>query len=195
MKAKNLGIFSAIFASICCVGPLLLVMVGLGSLGIGAVIGKYHWWFVGAGVLLIIIAWKYYFKERRACNLKGCQMENKQATLITLIVATIIVAFFVGLNLYTYTAKPSSIIPKTSVANLESIIIPVKGMTCLTCELTVSSSLKKVDGVIEATASAKEGKVKVAFDPKKTNLNKLIEAVNKTGYKASAPGEIKETAE
>lgn len=50
MKAKKLGIFSAILASICCLGPLILVLIGLGSLGIGAVISRYHWWFLGGGI-------------------------------------------------------------------------------------------------------------------------------------------------
>lgn len=102
MKAKNLGIFSAIFASICCVGPVVLILLGLGTLGIGAIIGKYHWWFLSAGILLIIIAWRYYFKEKKTCDLRACQMENKKLTLFILVIATLIVIFFIGLNLYMY---------------------------------------------------------------------------------------------
>lgn len=187
MKAKNLGIFSAIFASICCVGPLLLILLGLGTLGIGAVIGRYHWWFVGGGILLILIAWSYYHREKRACGLKACQMENKRATLVTLIIATLIVTFFVGLNLYTYLGKSEDIRPVSSGANLQYIEISVEGMTCLTCEFSVSTALKKIGGVIEATASAKEKKAKVKYDPAKTNIERLVEAINKTGYKASLP--------
>lgn len=185
MKAKNLGIFSAIFASICCVGPLVLILLGLGTLGIGAIIGRYHWWFVGGGIFLISIAWGYYFKEKKTCNLRGCQMQNKRVTLITLIMATLIVTFFMGLNLYTYLAKPSEVRPVSSGVNFQYLEIPVEGMTCFTCELAVSGALKKIDGVVEATASAKEKKAKVKFDPAKTNINQLIEAINKTGYKAA----------
>lgn len=185
MKAQKLGIFSAIVVSICCVGPLLLILLGLGALGIGAVIGRYHWWFVGGGILLISIAWSYYFKEKRTCDLKSCQVENKRATLATLIIATLIVAFFVGLNLYTYLGKSSEVKPVSSQVNLQYIEIPVEGMTCFTCELTVSTALKKIDGVVEATASAKEEKAKVKYDPDKTSINQLVEAINKTGYKAS----------
>lgn len=106
MKAKNLGIFSAFFASICCLGPLILVLVGLGGLGLGAVIGKYHWWFLGGGILLLIIAWRYYFKEKKSCELKSCQMENKHLTQIRLTIATLVVVFFVGLNLYVASIEP-----------------------------------------------------------------------------------------
>lgn len=187
MRVKNIGIFSAIFVSVCCVGPLLLILLGLGTLGIGAIIGKYHWWFLDVSILLIIIAWRYYFKEKRSCDLKGYQMENKKQTQVFLLIATIIVAFFVGLNSYAYFGKADNIISASALANLEYIEIPVEGMTCVTCELTVSSSLKKINGVVEAKAFVREKKAKVKYDPTKTNINKLIEAINKTGYKASWP--------
>lgn len=189
MKAKNLGIFSAILASVCCLGPLILVLVGLGSLGIGVAIGRYHWWFLGVGVLLIIITWRFYFKEKKSCDLKACQMENKKATLIILIAATLVVAFFVGLNFYTYIGKSSSITPSFSKENLESVVIPVEGMTCFTCEVAVSSALKKIDGVISSKASAKEGIVKINYDPSRTNMNQLVAIINKTGYKAKLSGD------
>lgn len=184
MKAKNIGIFSAIFASICCVGPLILVLVGLGGLGIGVVIGKYHWWFLGIGVLLISIAWSYYFKEKRTCDLKACQMENKRITQIILTFATLIIIFFIGVNLYTYFGKSLNITKTATIANTETIVIPVEGMTCLTCEITVTQALRKVEGVISASASAKGKNAKVVYNPNKTNINQLTEAINKTGYKA-----------
>lgn len=123
------------------------------------------------GVLLISVAWRYYFKEKRACDLKACQMENKRATLFTLIIATFIVTFFVGFNLYTYLGKSSDVRPVSSGVSLQYLEIPVEGMICFTCELTVSTALNKIDGVVEAIASAKEQKVKVRFDPAKTNIN------------------------
>lgn len=187
MKAKNLGIFSAIFASICCVGPVVLILLGLGTLGIGAVIGKYHWWFLGVGILLITIAWRAYFKEKRTCELRACQMENKRLTQIILMLATIIIIFFVGLNLYSYLGKSLNNNESTAMINTKTVIIPVDGMSCFTCEVTVTSGLKKVEGVISATASVKKKSAKVIYDPSKTNIEHLIEAVNKTGYKASMP--------
>lgn len=185
MKTKNLGILSALFASVCCLGPLILALIGLSSLGLGRIVGKYHWWFLGAGILLIIIAWTNYFKEKRACDLKACQMENKRITQIILTFATLIVVFFVSLNLYTYLGKATDINEITTIANTKTTIISVEGMTCLSCEIRITSALKKINGVINASASAKEKTVTVKYDPNKTNINQLIAAINKTGYKAS----------
>lgn len=78
MKASKLGILSVAIASICCVGPLLLILLGLGSLGIGAAIGKYHWYLIVAALLLLTFAWKNYLKKKKTCDLKTCKMEDKK---------------------------------------------------------------------------------------------------------------------
>lgn len=187
MKAKNLGIFASLFASICCLGPLILVLVGLGSLGIGAAIGKHHWWFLSGGILLLIIAWRYYFKEKKSCDLTGCQMRNKRLTQIILTTATVVVVFFVGLNLYPNLSKSPRVRETTVPASAETVTIPIEGMSCFTCEITVASALKNVDGVINASASVNEKTATVTYYPEKTDINRLIEAINGTGYKASMP--------
>lgn len=102
MKSGILGVVSAVFASVCCVGPLLLALIGL---GMGAVIGRYHWLFLGIGVLLIVIAWIYYFKERKV------SMRNKRLTQVVLIIATIVVTFFVMWSIYPYISKSCCITP------------------------------------------------------------------------------------
>jgi mercuric ion transport protein len=90
MRAIRIGVLSAIVASICCIGPLILIALGLGSLGLGAIISKYHGLFLSAGMLLILFSWIRYFNEKKRCNIKKCQMENKRVTLIVLIISTTI---------------------------------------------------------------------------------------------------------
>lgn len=189
MKASKLGILSAAIASICCLGPLLIILLGLGSLGIGAAIGRYHWYFIAAALVLLTFAWRSFLKKKKACDLKACKMENKKITLFTLIISTLIVAIFVALNVYTYVAQKDFADKGTKAELIETktAVIPVEGMTCFTCELTVSSAIKKVEGVITAKASAKDGKAWVEYDPSKTNIQQLAEAINKTGYKARIP--------
>lgn len=189
MKASKLGILSALIASACCVGPLLLILLGLGSLGIGAAIGKYHWYFIAGALVLIAFAWRSFFKEKKTCNLKGCEMENKRVTLITLIIVSLIVAIFVGLNVYTYAVQKDYSKERKEAVSVETktVNIPVEGMTCFACEVSVSSALKRINGVINARASAKERIASVSYDPARTDTEQLIEAINKTGYKASLP--------
>lgn len=187
MKLIKIGVLSAIVTSVCCTGPLILIALGLGSLGLGAVISKYHGLFLTSGILLILFSWIRYFNEKKRCNIKKCQMENKRVTLTVLIISTTIVLFFVGLNLYTYAGRPLAIEPTISVADVKTVSIPVEGMTCFTCEVSVSSALKRVDGVISVKASAKDGMALINYDPDKIDVRQLIKVINNTGYKASLP--------
>ncbi|MCQ9204880.1 MAG: mercuric transporter MerT family protein [Omnitrophica bacterium] len=187
MKSIKMGILSAISASICCIGPIILIALGFGSLSLGAVINKYHGAFLTVGILLILFSWIRYIKEKKNCHIKKCQMENKKITLITLIITTSIVSFFLILNFYTYAARPLVVDSFTLLADTKTVLIPVKGMTCFTCEVSVSSALKRVNGVISVRASAKEGIALVNYEPDKTGLSQLIKAINNTGFKASLP--------
>ncbi len=99
MKADTLGILSALVASVCCVTPLIVVLLGLGSLGIGAALGQFHWWFLFAAIWLLTYGWRAYVQEQRRCRTAQCEMRRSNTTRTMLIGASVIVAAFVGLNL------------------------------------------------------------------------------------------------
>ena len=184
MKAKGLGIVSAMTASVCCLGPFVLLLAGLGGLGLGAVIGKYHWYFILGAILLLTFAWRSYFKERKSCESAHCEMEGKKMTRNILVLASAVVLTFAGLNFYTY-AKGSRgvLISETGVR----VSIPVEGMSCFTCEVAVQSAVKKLPGVHQVKASARDKVAVVSYDPQKANLEQIVAAINQTGYRAEKP--------
>src|SRR5690606_7466351 len=58
-------------------------------------------------------------------------------------------------------------------------------MTCAACSNRVEKGLLKEEGVIEANVNLASEKATVIFDESKTNVEKLIERVKKTGYSAA----------
>jgi len=188
MKPERFGILAGLTASLCCLGPPLLILLGLGSLGLGSFFGKYHWYFILAGTLLLGFAWRSYLKEKRRCTAAGCRMVRQGQTRSILLLATLIVAVFVGLNLYTYARGQSEMTPISKIGE-KQVIIPVEGMSCFTCELSVQKALGDLVGVKSSKASAKKGSVIVLYDPKQISVMDLVEAIDKTGYKASFPKE------
>lgn len=186
MQARKVGIFAAILASLCCVGPLLLAALGLGSLGISAFIGANHWYFIAGAGAVLALAWYLYFRERRRCETEQCEIVGGKATRITLPLVTFAVLGFFSLNLYTYAGGDiggSSILP----AAYTQTVIPVEGMTCVTCTIPVEKSLKKLEGVQAAKASIAKKSVTVNYDPEQVQIEQLVKAVNSTGYKAQLP--------
>src|SRR3989338_2949094 len=129
MKSDKLGILSALFASVCCVTPLLLVFLGLGSLGIGAVLGRFHWWFLGAALVLLTVAWRRYFQERRRCATEQCEMASGTPIRWTLLIASLVVTAFAGLNVYTFAGQrqQTAATPGNPSSTATEVGIPVEG--------------------------------------------------------------------
>ncbi|MEQ9441926.1 MAG: mercuric transport protein MerTP [Cyclobacteriaceae bacterium] len=65
----------------------------------------------------------------------------------------------------------------------QTIELPVKGMTCSGCESHVTHAVGELAGVKEVKASYEKGNAIVKYDPDKVEKDKIVEAINKTGYK------------
>ena len=68
---------------------------------------------------------------------------------------------------------------------MSEIILEIEGMTCGHCQMTVAKALKDVKGVEEVEVNLETSKAKILFKEGKSNESKLIDAVQKAGYKAS----------
>jgi copper chaperone len=64
----------------------------------------------------------------------------------------------------------------------ETASLTVTGMKCGGCENNVTSKLLALDGVKTASASSKEKAVNVEFDPDKTSLDAIKQAITDVGY-------------
>src|SRR6266513_956710 len=191
MKAKYAGILSAVLGSICCVGPLLLIALGLGTSA--AIIGRYHWIFVGAAIVVLVWAWTKHFREKAQCACEHRAMYGRRISLLTLIVASVLVVAFAALNISRY-AFPGSAAPVSQSPTFQRIVIPVEGMSCATCEVAVRHALKRIDGVKSAHVSVATKTATVDYDAAKTNTEQLVAAINSTGYRASLPDNVSDPA-
>ncbi|MGH7820908.1 MAG: heavy-metal-associated domain-containing protein [Candidatus Binatia bacterium] len=185
MRAKNLGFASAILASTCCVVPVGLAVLGLGSLGLGSLIGTYHWYFLGAAVVLLAVGWGYFLREKRRTEALGSDLRNERTTRNSLALASGVVAFFLGLNVYAVlggSGGVGAVAVSTQAVAGETIIVPVRGMSCVACEVPIESNLRKIDGVLEADASAQRSDVVVTAKPGAVSVEAIADAVRAAGY-------------
>jgi copper chaperone len=72
--------------------------------------------------------------------------------------------------------------PKKAAVKLTRIELDVTGMTCEGCEKAIVASVSKLEGIGEATASHTDGKVIVAYDSTRTNLDAISTAIADAGY-------------
>ncbi len=88
----------ALLSSLCCLLPLAVIVLGLGSGAFMAVTMRYRWILIPAGVLGVATAFALYGRERRRCDALACRMVGRRATLTLLIVASLVVATSIVLD-------------------------------------------------------------------------------------------------
>ncbi|MGI9077112.1 MAG: heavy-metal-associated domain-containing protein [Gemmatimonadaceae bacterium] len=70
-------------------------------------------------------------------------------------------------------------------ADTQQVVLRVKGMTCESCERTVTIMLSRTPGVIRASVSYARREATVLYDASRTAPPALIEVVKRLGYSAS----------
>jgi len=78
----------------------------------------------------------------------------------------------------TFGVKPLSNVPRDKLTRIE---IAVVGLDCKACCLGVYEVVAKIDGVEQATASFKDGRITARIDPAKTDKSKLMAALKERG--------------
>jgi len=99
MNAVRLGIGSALTASACCLGPAALAAVGLGGLGVGVLFARFSGVLVAVAAVLLAFGWRRYVAEVKHCKAAQCRMAGSKVTLVTLSIASLIVAAFAWMHL------------------------------------------------------------------------------------------------
>ena len=64
------GGVAALLASACCLGPLVLVVLGFSGAWIGnlTALEPYRPWFLGAALVAMVLAWRQIYRPARACE-------------------------------------------------------------------------------------------------------------------------------
>ncbi len=88
----------ALLSSLCCLLPLTVIVLGLGSGAFMAVTMRYRSIFIPAGVLGVVLGFVLYMRERRRCTQLACRMAGSRVTLGLLIAASLVVAGAIALD-------------------------------------------------------------------------------------------------
>ena len=112
MKIKEILKITSIpvlFASLCCLTPLVLVIFGLSTVAFAASLsdtlyGTYKWIFRGIGLLLLTISLIIYFRTQNICTLNQAK-RNKNKIINTILIILISSTIFYIVWLYVIIPK------------------------------------------------------------------------------------------
>jgi copper chaperone CopZ len=187
-KLASLPIFGSIILAIithlCCIGPVVLAVLGVGGAGLFAKFANLRPYFMGmTGVFLGLAFYLTYKKRKVRCNDGTCKIRRAPKwNKIVLWAGTILVVFFLAFPSLVGSLNTSSGNHQMK-GEISEVIIPVEGMTCSGCEFNIENAVKKLDGIIKVKADHQKGEVNIKFEEGKVNINDMVKTINKTGYK------------
>lgn len=192
MKTKSVStlagtIVAAILASSCCLGPLILAGLGMGSIGIFSSLEKYRPLFMI--ITFAFIGMAFYLTYRKKNGGDCCEIKQVKMDRIKRISLWVIAAVAVGLMLFPYVyghfGRSDSATPMSD--DLQQVVIKVEGMTCEACTISIHSALSKIQGVSAVNVSLEKGEAIVGLDNNVKDIptNRLLTAIEDIGYKPS----------
>lgn len=196
MKDKSLtfaSIAAAGLASLCCIGPLAAVGLGIGSFGAAALFEDLRPYLLGLTALLLAGAFYLNYRKQSGaeCADGTCAVipeKRKQTMLLWLatgaVAALASVPYYSGMLSDDSASADVSVLAASNSDGEALVVFAVDGMTCAGCAVGMKATLERETGVQLAEVDYEKETARIHFDPSQTSSERLIAAIGELGYSA-----------
>lgn len=179
VKVAKFGILGALAAMVCCIGPLIPILLGVG--GATALFGldRYKPWFLGLGLLILVLtSWYAVRKQNRCCAVKSTTRNVKTVASIfgIGIGAYLLLQFAIVPALSTVASSKVAASHESSNAVGKEVKLHIDGMDCAACAIGIEAAFLQLPGVSSAKVDWRTGAATVRIDPEKTDAAALLKA-------------------
>ncbi len=181
------AVAAAVGVSVCCVGPLLLLALGVGGTWVGnlTAMEKYRPIWTAATLFFLGVAFvRVYRKPNGEACAPGsaCPLNAGRRNKFLLWIVTALVLGLLALP-YLVQYVPNAFAGDPEKAPVtRQVTLSVRNMTCGACTVTVKMSLARVDGVRDAKVTLDPPRGVVTYVPAKVGPERLIEATTRAGF-------------
>ncbi len=178
------AVAAAVGALVCCLGPLLLLALGVSGAWIGnlTAMEKYRpLWMAATLVFLGLAFFRVYRKPKEVAGTPGSACSSVAGPR-NKVILWIITALVLGLFALPYLISYACAGGPGEAAPTQQATLSVRNMTCSACTVTVRKSLTRVEGVKDAKVTLGPPQAEVTYDPAKVRMERLVEATSKAGF-------------
>jgi mercuric ion transport protein len=178
------AVAAAVGASVCCVGPLLLLALGVGGAWIGnlTAMEKYRPIWTAATLVFLGLAFVRTYrlpKEEDCPSGTACPPNAGRRNKVLLWIVT---ALVLGLLALPYAIPYAFAGGIDEVPTTREVTLSVQNMMCSACPIIVKKSLTRVEGVRDAKVTLDPPRAVVIYDPAKVGPERLTEATTLAGF-------------
>ena len=196
MESKSLTIISVVtagLASLCCIGPLVAVGMGLGAFGAAAFFESVRPYLLvlTASVLGSAFYLTYRKTAEKKCEEGVCTVAPKRTQELALwmaaTVAIPLAAFPYYSGVFWIDAESNSgsrvaLAAKSITGNRATALFDVEGMTCAGCASGIQATLTRREGIESIEVRYAKKTARVAYDPTEITEQQLISSFQTLGY-------------
>ncbi len=177
------GVFAGLAASLCCIGPLVSLSLGLGSFAASAWFAQWREVFLGVTFALLGLAWYVTYRRSKVeCEDGSCAQPPGRATRISLWLGTL-VALSAAIYPWLPTANHRINAKAVSVGN-GKLSVSIPSMDCPACAKGIEASLSRAPGVKQAAVNYGTKQAMLIYDPSITSRDQLLALIDATGFPA-----------
>jgi len=181
------SIAAAFVASLCCIGPLLAAIAGVGAFGAATVFETARPYFlVAAATLLAMGFYLTYRKSDKVCADRTCIPVASKRSNVAIwggLAAVSVLASFPYYSAAVWKIASSRPIISTPASSATaSLIIPIEGLTCAGCASILESKLNSLHGVQRVRVSFEEKTAAVNFDKSQLEASQIRDVIRSAGF-------------
>ena len=182
---------SAIAASLCCIGPLVAIIIGASGFAAAALFAQWRPLFLTIAALLLAAAWFSTYRHSKTdhCSAEGCpQNPVAKWSKVILWLATAFVIAIAAFPTYSGAAArllvPAGAVDSgSSQVKVATLQVNIPSMDCAACATGIQAKLNKQDGV-QAQVDFATKTAAIRFDPGKLSPERVTALIDETGFKA-----------
>jgi mercuric ion transport protein len=183
---------AGLLASACCIGPLVLGAIGLGSLGFAAWMAPARPWFLALTAVLLSIGFYLAYRPVRPSHCEpgeACETpKSRRPQRIMLWSVMLVAAALVTYPSWGARRGRGSAVTIARDSSNAVVALDVSGMTCEACEGEIEHQLRAVPGVVQASVNYEQSRAEIVVGRAFSDPRPLIAAVEKAGYRAATSG-------
>ena len=185
------SVVAAFGASLCCIGPLVALLLGAGSLAAASGMEKWRPVFLGLTFALLAVAWYLVYRrpkaegcgEAAACEARGKGTASRRILWVSTVVAIALAALPLYAGALARLLQPGRP-PGSAAASVAALRVRIASMDCTACAVGIERMLAKTEGVARADIDFKTKEGVIEYDPARISPNRIVEVINETGFKA-----------
>ena len=178
------SVLTAFGASLCCTGPIILMALGVTSVGVFSFIEPLRPYLtIFALGILSFSFYTVYQKQPDCCE---TDLQKQKTRKISLFIMTpVIIGFLLLPNLIP--SEDISVITENQTDLVSEWT--VSGMTCQGCANGLQNAMNNMEGIIKCQVDYETRIMKCQTNPKLMTDERLMDLVTKVGYQAARNGD------